>query len=286
MRTFFYCGFISAFLLIGCGASFAKERTDSLRNEMAAISATLQEVLNRIDLSARHSEEVSNEVKALKSKGRAGIIDQVRMEALLSRLREILLERRELKKIELNLTAEKRRAAAALHGRLGEEIRLLLREGEARAQQKEIQRADQIHKEVLTLMRERQTLLDPAVSHIPALPQIEIPDTTGASSAALREMAVLLKNDAEGLDKKKSELIEEKRLLQEDLQIKQTLARLQGFPRGMQKGPMDLQVRALEEKRADLDRAIRDHADAVQALSGKSDEILTDAKKKEEDLLK
>ncbi len=286
MRTFFYCGFVSAFLLIGGRASFAKEGTDFLRNEMAAISATLQEVLNRIDLSARHSEEVSNEVKALKSKGRAGMIEQVRMEALLSRLREILLERRELKKIELNLTAEKRRAAAALHDRLGEEIRLLLREGEARTQQKEIQRADQIHKEVLTLMRERQTLLDPAVSHIPALPQIEIPDTNGASPAALREMAVLLKNDAEALDKKKSELIEERRLLQEEFQIKQTLARLQGFPRGMQKGPMDLQVRALEEKRADLDRAIRDHADAVQALSEKSDEILTDAKKKEEDLLK
>lgn len=280
------CGFVSAFLLILPGASFGGERTDSLRGEMKAIDSTLQEILNRLDQSARHSEEVSNEVKALKSKGRAGMIDQVRMEALLSRLREILLERRELKKIELNLKAEKRRAAAALHDLLGEEIRLLLREGEARTRQKEIQRADQIHKEVLTLMRERQTLLAPVVSHIPALPQIEIPDTNGASSSALREMAVLLKNDAEALDKKRFELIEERRLLQEELQIKRTLARLQGFPRGMQKGPMDLQIRALEEKLAELDRAIRDHADAVQALLGKSDEILMDAEKQENALLK
>lgn len=222
----------------------------------------------------------------LKSKGQIGMIDQVRMEALLSRLREILLERRELKKIELSLNAERKRVAAVLHDRLGEEIRLLLREGEARARKKEVQRADQIHKEVLTLMRERQTLLAPSASHIPALPQIEIPDTTGASPSALREMAVLLKNDAEALGKKRSELIEERRFLQEDLQIKRTLARLQGFPRGIQKGPIDLQVRALEEKVAELDRAIRDHADAAQALLGKSDEILMDAEKREDALLK
>lgn len=286
MGAAFCFGFVSAFFLMAAGASFGEARTDSLRNEMKGIDSTLQEILYRLDQSARHSEEVSNEVKRLKSQRRAGMIDQVRMEALLSRLREILLERRELKKIELSLRGEKRRAAAALHDRLGEEIRLLLRKGEGLARQKEIQRADQIHREVLALMEERQTLLAPAVFHIPALPQIEVPDTDGASSSALREMAVLLKNDAEALDKKRSELIEERRLLEEELQIKQTLARLQGFPRGMQKGPMDLQLRALEEKLAELDRAIRDHAGAVQALLEKSDEIMADAEKREDELLK
>lgn len=266
------------------GISLAGERTDSLVEEIRAFDTTFQQVLNLLDRSARQSEEVSREVQVLKSQKAAGVLHQIRLEGLLSRLREILLDRRELKKLEQNLHAEREKKVRLLYDLMGEEIDSLLREAEASMRRGEVQRADQIHRAVLAKMQAREDLRRPRSLHIAVLPKIEIPDLEGASPAQTREMAILLRNDAETLEKKRNEMEEESRLLREDLKIKQTLARLQGFPRGIEKEPIDRQIRTLEERLAALDQAVERYAERVQALFAMSDEMLARAKREEDHL--
>ncbi|WDT78016.1 MAG: hypothetical protein MPW16_22070 (plasmid) [Candidatus Manganitrophus sp.] len=252
--------------------------------EVRALDATFQQVLNQLDRSARQSEEVSREVQALKAQ-KAGVLDQIRLERLLSRLREILLDRRELKKLEQTLQSEREKKVSFLRDQMGKEIASLVREAEEAARRGEVERADRIHRQVLIKMEAREALRRPRLLHIPALLEIEMPDLEGASPVAMREMAVLLKNDAETLDKKRKEIEEERRLLQGELKIKQTLARLQGFPRGIEKEPIDRQIQALEERRAVLDQAIERYAERVGALFALSDEMSAKSKR-EEDRLK
>lgn len=270
---------------ISSAISHAVDRSDPLLAEIRAVEMTFQQVLNQLDRSARQSEEVSREVHALKSQKVDGVLNQIRLERLLSRLREILLDRRELKKLEQTLQSEREKKVQLLYDLMGEEIDSLLREAEGSMQRGEGQKADQIHRLVLAKMQTRADLRRPRSLHIAALPKIEMPDLEGASPVEMTEMAVLLRNDAETLDKKRKEIEEERRLLLEELKIKQTLARLQGFPRGIEKEPIDRQVRALEERRAVLDQAAERYAERVEALFTLSDEMLARSKR-EEDRLK
>jgi len=264
--------------------SRAADQSDPLLAEIRALDATFQQVLNQLDRSARQSEEVSREVQALKAQ-KAGVLHQIRLEGLLSRLREILLDRRELKKLEQTLQSEREKKVQLLYDLIGEEIASLLREAEGSMRRGEGRRADEIHGSVLAKMQMREDLARPRSLHIAALPKIEMPDLEGASPVEMREMAVLLRNDAETLDKKRKEIEEERRLLLEELKIKRTLARLQGFPRGIEKEPIDRQIRALEERLAALDQAVERYAERVGALMTLSDEMLARAKR-EKDRLK
>ncbi len=266
------------------GLSRAADRSDPLLAEIRALDATFQHVLNQLDRSARQSEEVSREVQALKVQ-KAGVLHQIRLEGLLSRFREILLDRRELKKIEQTLQTEREKKVQLLYDLIGEQIASLLREAEGAMRQGERQRADDLHRAVLEKMQARENLRRPRSLHLAALPKIELPDPEGASPIEMREMAVLLRNDAEILDKKRKEIEEERRLLLEELKIKRTLARLQGFPRGIEKEPIDRQIRILEERRAVLDQAAERYAERVGALFVLSDEMLAKSKR-EEDRLK
>jgi FtsZ-binding cell division protein ZapB len=270
---------------ISSGISHAVDRSDPLLAEIHALETTFQQVLNQLDRSARQSEEVSREVQALKSQKTAGVLHQIRLEGLLSRLREILLDRRELKKLEQTLQSEREKKVELLYDLMGEEINSLLREAEGLMQRGEGQRADQIHRSVLAKMQAREALRRPRSLHIAALPEIEVPDLEGASPAEMREMAVLLRNDAETLDKKRKEIEEERRLLLEELKIKRTLARVQGFPRGIEKKPIDRQIQLLEERLAVFDQAVERYAERVGALFTLSDVMLARSKR-EEDRLK
>jgi hypothetical protein len=249
--------------------------------EIRALDATFQQVLSQLDRSAGQSEEVSREVQALKAQKTAGVLHQIRLEGLLSRLREILLDRRELKKLEQTLRSEREKKVALLYEQMGEEIAFLIREAEGAVRRGETERADRIHREVLAKMQIREELRRPRSLHIAALPRIEIPDMEGASPVEMKEMAVLLRNDAETLDKKRKEIEEERRLLQEEIKIKRTLARLQGFPRGIEKEPIDRQIRALEERVVLLDQAVERYAERVEALFAISDEVLARSKREE-----
>ncbi|MCG3111028.1 MAG: hypothetical protein MCM46_04310 [Candidatus Manganitrophus sp. SB1] len=272
-------------MTISVGDSAAAERSDALISEIRALDTTFQQVLNHLDRSARQSEEISREVRALKSQRRAGVLDQIRLEALLSRLREMLLDRRELKKLEQTLQSEREKKAQLLYDLIGEEIASLLREAEASVRRGEEERADEIHRSMLAKMQMRENLRRPRSLHLTALPKIELPDMEEASLIEMREMAVLLRNDAETLDKKRKEIEEERRVLWEELKIKQTLARVQGFPRGIEKEPIDHQIRALEEGLAVLDEAVERYKERVGALFTLSDEML-EKSKREEDRLK
>lgn len=278
-------GLIWGSMTISVGDSAAAERSDALISEIRALDTTFQQVLNHLDRSARQSEEISREVQALKSQRRAGVLDQIRLEALLSRLREMLLDRRELKKLEQTLQSEREKKAQLLYDLIGEEIASLLREAEASVRRGEQERADEIHRSMLAKMQMRENLRRPRSLHITALPKIELPDMEEASLIEMREMAVLLRNDAETLDKKRKEIEEERRVLREELMIKQTLARVQGFPRGIEKEPIDRQIRALEEGLAVLDEAVERYKERVGALFTLSDEML-EKSKREEDRLK
>lgn len=264
----------------------AADRTEVLGNEVQRIDQAIQRAGDRMDQLARRSEEVSREVQALKSKGRLGMIDQVRMERLLSGLREVLLERRDLKKIELKLNAERKEKAGLLYDQLGEEIKSLLVEGEAAVEKGDARLADQVHNTVLSRMEERQRLIKRQSPRIPVLPEVEIPDTEGISSAKQEEIAILLKNDAEILEKNKNELLDERDLLQKELRVKQTFARFQGFPRGLEGQSIDKQVQLLKEKLALFDQAIRDHTITIRKLVDRSEEVMESARKQEADLLK
>ncbi|MFQ5779591.1 MAG: hypothetical protein ACE5HN_02240 [Nitrospiria bacterium] len=290
IRLFLCCGtamaVLLAVLLMAEGLSMAAGRADTLREEVQRLDKAIQDVLDRIDQLARRSEEVSREVQALKSKGRLGMIDQVRMERLLSRLRAILLERRELHEVEVNLNSERKKEAGLLYDQLGEEIGRLLAEGEAAAQQGDARRADQTHKEVLARMQERQRLIQRRSPWIPVLPEVEIPDTEGISPDKQKEIAILLKNDAETLEKNKKGLLEERGRLQKELKIKRSLARFQGFPRGIEDKPIDLQIEALEEKLTLFGRAIHDHTETIRRLLKRSEEALESARREEAELLK
>jgi len=270
---------------ISIGISRAADRSDPLLAEIRALEMTFQQVLNQLDRSARQSEEISREVQALKSQKAAGVLQQIRLERLLSRLREILLDRRELKKLEQTLQFEREKKVALLHDLMGEEIASLLREAEASVRRGEQERADEIHRSMLAKMQMRENLRRPRSLHITALPKIDLPDMEEASPIEIREMAVLLRNDAETLDKKRKEIEEERRVLREELKIKQTLARVQGFPRGIEKEPIDRQIRALEEGLALLDEAVERYQERVGALFTLSDEML-EKSKREEDRLK
>ncbi|TAK07467.1 MAG: hypothetical protein EPO39_06470 [Candidatus Manganitrophaceae bacterium] len=269
-------------LLTTFGVSAAAERPESLLAELRAIDATFQQVLNQVDQSARQSEEVSREVQALKLQGAGGGLHQIRLERLLSRLREILLDRRELKKLEQSLRAEREKKADLLYDRMGEEIESLLREAEGASRRGEIQRADQIHRAILEKMQMREALRRPGSLHIAALPKFEVPDLEGASPIEMREMAVLLRNDAETLDKKRKEMEEERRLLREELKIKQILDRLQGFPRGIENEPIDRQIQALEERQTLLNEAIGRYAERIETLFAASEQMLAKSKWEEE----
>lgn len=285
VRRFLRYGVVFALLWfaigIPSGVSYAEDRSDALLAEIRALEMTFRQVLNQLDRSARQSEEVSREVQALKSQKATGVLPQIRLEGLLSRLREILLDRRELKKLEQNLHAEREKKVGLLYDLMGEEIDSLLREAEASMRRGDAQRADQIHRAVLKKMQMREELRRPRSLHIDALPKIEMPDLEGASPAQMREMAVLLRNDAETLEKKRNEMEEERRLLREELKIKQTLARLQGFPRGIEKEPIDRQIRTLEERLAALDQAVERYAERAGALFAMSDEMLARLKREE-----
>lgn len=266
---------------ISGGTSSAAAPSDALVSEIRALDATFQQVLNQLDRSARQSEEVSREVQALKSQRENGVIHQIRLKGLLSRLREILLDRRELKKLEQTLRFEREKKVALLYEQMGKEIASLVREAERWVRRGETERADRMHREVLAKMQIREELRRPRSLHIAALPKVEMPDLEGASPVEMREMAVLLRNDAETLDKKRKEIEEERRLLREELKIKQTLARLQGFPRGIEKEPIDRQIEALEERLALLDQAAERYAERVGALFAISDRVLARSKQEE-----
>lgn len=264
------------------GPSPAEERSGFLAAEIRALDTTFRLVLDRLDRSALQSEELSREVQLLKSERAAGVFHQVRLEVLLSRLREILLDRRELKKVEQNLYVEREKKAALLYALMGEEIDDLIREAEGAMRRGDARKTEENHRAVLQKMQTREALRRPRSLHIPALPEIEVPDLEGASPVQIKEVAVLLRNDAETLDKKRNEMKEEGRLLQEDIGIKRTLARLQGFPRGIEKKPIDLQIRELEERLAALNQAIGRYAERAEALYEMADRMLAVSKRQEE----
>lgn len=286
LKLIFCFGLLLILLTFDCGKSVAADRTEVLGNEIRKIDDALLKAENRMDLLARRSEKVSREVRGLKAKGQFGMIDQVRMERLLSGLRELLLERRELKKIELSLKEERKNKVALLYDLHGEEIKRLLEEGEDATLKGNTVLADQIHNEVLSRMEERQGLLKRRSRRIPALPEIEIPDTEGIPPAKQEEIAILLKNDAESLTKNKNELLAERDLLQKELKIKRTFSRFQGFPRGLEGESIDKQIQLLKEKISLFDQAIRDYALTIQKLNERSEEVMESARKEEAELLK
>jgi len=264
----------------------AADRKEVLTNDVRRIDQAILKAGDRMDQLARRSEEVSQEVHALKLKGRSGMIDQVRMERLLSGLREILLERRDLKKIELKLYTERKKMAELLYDLQGEEINRLLSEGERAVLNGNTILADRVHNEALSLMEERQRLLKRRPPRIPVLLEVDIPDSEGISFAKQEEIAILLKNDAESLEKNKNKLIDERNLLQKELRIKQTFSRFQGFPRGLEEQSIDKQIQGLKEKLVLFDQAIRDHTTTIQKLMERSEVVLESARKQEAELLK
>ncbi|MFQ5543861.1 MAG: hypothetical protein ACE5FY_05870 [Nitrospiria bacterium] len=273
-------------LMADSGRSWAGPRADSLRTELQGLDKTVAETLNRVDQLAHQSRRVSREVQILKSERKIGIIEHARVDALLSRLREILVERRELKKIEETLKQEREKTRGFLYQALGAEIQNLLKKGEEEVSDGNIEGADRIHQAVLLRMQERQQLVAHRPLRITALPQIEIPDIEGFSLEEQVEIAILLKDDAETLDKEKEVLIKEHKRLREELHIKETLARFKGFPRGLQDAPIDRQIVALKQDLETLDQAIKDYANVTAVLVTRSKEIFERAKEQEETLLK
>ncbi len=286
MKLLFTFVLLLILLSFGCGNSLAADRAKVLGNEVWRIDQSILEAGDNMDQLARRSEEVSHEVRALKSKGRFGMIDQVRMERLLSSLREVLLERRDLKKLELKLNTDRKEKVAVLYDLLGEEIKRLLVEGENAMLKGDTPLADQVHSEALSHMEERQRLLKRRSPRISVLSEVELPDTEGISFSKQKEIAILLKNDAESLEKNKNELLDERNLLQKELQIKQTFSHFQGFPRGLEGQSIDKQVQSLEEKLSLYDQAIHDHTTKIQKLMERSEEMMESARKQEEELLK
>ncbi len=286
IKLFFCFALLLILLTLDPGLSIAEDRVEILGNAVQRIDQDIQRAGDRMDQLARRSEEVSREVQALKSKGRLGMIDQVRMERLLTGLREVLLERRDLKKIELKLNSDRKEKAALLYDLHGEEIKRLLAEGEAAVERGDAGSADRIHSEVLSHMEKRQRLMKRRSPRIPVLPEVEIPDIEGISSAKKEEISILLKNDAEILEKNKNELLAERDFLQRELGVKQTFSRFQGFPRGLEDQSIDKQVQLLKEKLVLFDQAIRDHTIAIRKLMERSEEVMESARKQEADLLK
>lgn len=277
--------FLILFVFFPAGTLEAGQATNTLRRDLLGLDKTIREVLNRMDQLADKSKALSREVQAIKSEQQIGMIDHVRVEGLLSRLREILLERRELKKIEQSLKLEREKSNNALYEALGEEIRLLLKKGEEEVED-DISAADQLHKAVLLRMEERKRLLAHRPPRILTLPQLEVPDIDGFSPDEQREIAILLRDDAETLEKKKEELLKEREHLQDELQIKQALIRFRGFPRGLQAKPIDEQVAELKKKLDRIEIAILGHDRVARTLLLRSKEILSHAEVEEEGLLK
>jgi hypothetical protein len=123
-------------------------------------------------------------------------------------------------------------------------------------------------------MQMREALKKTASIHIGALLAIDLTGLEGASPPERREVAILMRNDAEMLDKKRNEMEEERRLLQEELKLKKTLSRLQGFPRGIENKPIKDQTKALEDRLLILDQAIDRYAERIQTLFAVSDQML------------
>lgn len=275
----------SAILLLLIGLpllSIAGERSEALFSEISALDTTFRHVLSELDRSARLSEEVSREVQSLKAQGAIGVLAQLRLQSLLSRLREILLDRRELKKLERNLELEREKKALLLYDLMGEEIDSLAREAEILLRRGEGQRAAQAYQTLLAEMQKREGLRKPSLFHIGALPEIDLPGLEGASPSEAREVAILLRNDAETLEKKRVEMEEERRLLREELKTKKMLSRLQGYPRGIETEPIRRQTPGLEERLSALDQAIDRYARRIQNLFATSDRMLASAKRQEE----
>ena len=263
------------FTLILCFSGIrveAAQKSDVLRNNLKALDSTIQEVLDRMDQLAKKSQAVSREVQSMKQDKSLGIIDHVRVEGLLARLREILLERRELKKIEQSLRSDREKVRRRLYEVLGQEIRDLLKKGEA-VIEKDITAADKIHKAVLRRMEERKHLTAHRPPRIAALPRIDIPDIEGFSQEEQEEIAILLRDDAETLNKKKDELQKERDRLREELQIKQALMRFRGFPRGLKEKPISEQVAELKEQVGRIEAAIQRYEEVVRTLTARSEEI-------------
>jgi len=266
---------------LGLGAGVS---STTLRRDLLGLDKTLAEVLNRMDQLSEKSRILAHEVQTIKSEQQLGVIDHVRVEGLLARLREILLERRELKKIEESLKQEREKSSQALHEVLGEEIRILLKKGEEEVGE-DIAAAARLHQEVLMRMEERKKLSAHRSPRILTLPQLEVPNVEGISPEEQREIAILLKDDAETLEQKKAELIKERDHLREELQIKQALSRFRGFPRGLQAKPIDQQVLELKAQLNRIEMAILGHDRVARSLFSRSEAILSHAEKEEEGLL-
>lgn len=273
-------------LIFNHGFSLAEDRLEMMGDELKSIDHEIQRSRDRMDQLAKRSEEVSREVQSLKSKGRLGMIDRVRMERLLSGLREVLLERRDLTEIELQLNTKRKKQARLFHDQLGDEIKRLLAEAEIAVQKGDARLADQIHNTVLSHMEKRQGLMKRKSPHIPVLPEVEVPVIEGISSEKKEEIAILLKNDAESLEKTKNDLLDERDFLRKELEVKQSLSRFQGFPRGLEDQSIEQQVQTLKEKISLFEQAILEHASTIRMLLKQSEEVMKSAQKQEADLLK
>jgi len=272
--------FLVFFLFFPSAILNAGQASHTLRRDLLGLDKTISEVLDRMDQLAEKSKILSREVQIIKSERQIGMIDHVRVEGLLSRLREILLERREMKKIEQSLKLEREKSSKALHEALREEIRVLLKKGEEEVGE-DLSAAAKLHKEVLLRMEERKKLSEHRAPRILTLPQIEVPDVEGFSPEEQREIAILLRDDAETLEKEKLELIKERDHLRDELQIKQALGRFRGFPRGLQAKPIEEQIIALKRQLERIEVAILGHDRVAKSLFARSHDMLRHAEAEE-----
>lgn len=277
------------------GELWAEGAVENIKRDIEVLQTKVKGVREEKERISGRAELLSQEIKRLKEEARSqeNLLLEIRVEAALKELRDLLLHLKELQQMEETFRKDIITKKIALRASLEQEIERLLQRAEGEFKKGKEKEADLLYKEALGFMEEYQTLStdEPSPLERAPLPTLDIPLTGRESPEKLRELATLFSHDVEVINREKAQLMQELGRLQGGHTLRKNLLRFQGIteredpasPVTREKAEEELKV--LEGKITQIGQQIDSYQKVAEKAQEKARMLQELAKEKQKEIL-